>query len=142
LTAWRHPVGGLPLQPLRIATGLDQLGDRVLVVRQAPAARHHSTPGRADAAGVKLELAPEAQASALGLPGQSGDAEAIAHLAARWNSIYVDLMQWAARLRGASTPSECHAAMDALAAIVDSPMSPTVHSSTGLRCSCKVCRND
>jgi hypothetical protein len=67
-------------------------------------------------------MTPEVQTSAVGLPGKSGDAEAIAHLAARWNSIYVDLMQWAARLRGASTPNECHPAMNALAAYVDSPI--------------------
>lgn len=64
-------------------------------------------------------MTPEAQASAVGPPGQPGNAESIAHLATRWNSVYVDLMQWAARLRGASTPSEVHAAVDALAAYVD-----------------------
>jgi hypothetical protein len=67
-------------------------------------------------------MSPEAQDSAVGLPGQPGDPAAIAHLAARINSVYVDLMRWAARLRGASAPSEFHAALDALAAIVDEPI--------------------
>lgn len=67
-------------------------------------------------------MMPEAQATALGLPGQPGDAQQIAHLAARWNGVYVGFMQWAARLRGASTPSDAHPAVEALAAFVDQPI--------------------
>ncbi len=67
-------------------------------------------------------MSPQAQDAALGPPGHPGDPAQIAHLAARWNGIFVGFMQWAARLRGASVPSDAQPAIDALAAYVDEPI--------------------
>jgi len=46
----------------------------------------------------------------------------IAHLAHRWNGLYVQLMDWAARLRGASVPSDAGPLVEALARFVDDPV--------------------
>jgi hypothetical protein len=46
------------------------------------------------------------QEGAFGRPGEDGDAEAIRHMAMRLNSIYEDLIDWTARVRGAILPAE------------------------------------
>jgi hypothetical protein len=62
------------------------------------------------------------QERALGAPGVSGDPDRISHLAMRINSCYEELIDWAARLRGVSTPSEFHGVLDLLARYVDDPI--------------------
>jgi hypothetical protein len=51
-------------------------------------------------------ISPAAQEGAFGRPGEDGDAEAIRHMAMRLNSIYEDLIDWTARVRGATLPAE------------------------------------
>jgi len=58
---------------------------------------------------------PEAQERAFGRPGEPGDAEKIKHLAMRWTSIYEELLDWPARLRGVATPDSFSRAVDVLA---------------------------
>ena len=65
---------------------------------------------------------PVAQERAFGAPGQAGDPDRLAHLAKRWNSVYEELMDWAASVRGASAPSEFHKLLDLLARFVDAPI--------------------
>ena len=52
---------------------------------------------------------------AFGAPGQAGDPDMLAHLAMRWNSVYEEFLDWGARLRGASAPSEYHNLLELLA---------------------------
>lgn len=56
---------------------------------------------------------------AFGPDGQPGDPERLAHLAKRWNSAYEELMDWAARVRGASVRSEFRNLLESLARVVD-----------------------
>jgi hypothetical protein len=51
-------------------------------------------------------LDPAVQEAAFGAPGTPGDPDRIAHLAKRYASVYEDLMDWSATLRGASTSGE------------------------------------
>jgi TIR domain-containing protein len=51
-------------------------------------------------------ISPAVQEGAFGRPGEDGDAEAIRHMAMRLNSIYEDLIDWTARVRGATLPAE------------------------------------
>jgi hypothetical protein len=67
-------------------------------------------------------LSPEVQERALGPLGQAGDAAAIAHLAKRWNDIYEGLMDWTAKLRGVSIPSEFHKSVKILASYTEKPV--------------------
>ncbi len=62
------------------------------------------------------------QEQAFGPPGADGDPELIRHLARRWTSIYEALIDWAARHRGLSAPTQYHRALDLLARLVDTPI--------------------
>jgi hypothetical protein len=68
-------------------------------------------------------MSSEAQERAFGRPGEEGDPEAIAHLAMRMNSLYKELMDWAAKVRGAIMPPEFRRASDVLASFNRSPIS-------------------
>ena len=59
---------------------------------------------------------------AFGAPGQAGDPDMLAHLALRWNSVYEEFFDWAARLRGSSAPSEYHKLLELLARYLDGPV--------------------
>ncbi len=63
--------------------------------------------------GVVMDSA--AQERAFGAPGEPGDAERIVHMAKRWTSIYKGFMDWTARLRGTTVPSDCEEVVQALA---------------------------
>lgn len=67
-------------------------------------------------------MGPDIQERAFGAPGQLGDPDRIAHLAKRWNSIYEAFMDWAARVRGVSAPSEFHHTLELLARYADDPV--------------------
>jgi hypothetical protein len=61
-------------------------------------------------------LAPEVTEEAFGAPGEPGDADKISHAARRLTDVYRDLLDWAAGLRGISTPeSEAREVFEALA---------------------------
>jgi hypothetical protein len=68
---------------------------------------------------LNLVINPAVQERAFGAPGQSGDADRIAHMAKRWNGIYEEFMDWAARLRGVSAPSKFHELLELLARYAD-----------------------
>lgn len=51
-----------------------------------------------------IVLDADAQERAFGAPGVPGDVDRIVHLAERFISVYEDFMDWAAELRGTSTP--------------------------------------
>jgi len=55
-------------------------------------------------------------------PYQDGDPEAIENLAKRINAAYEGLIDWVAKLRGASIPSEYGKAIGLLASMNDSPI--------------------
>jgi hypothetical protein len=59
-------------------------------------------------------ISPAVQEGAFGRPGEDGDAEAIRHMAMRLNSIYEDLIDWTARVRGATLPAEFAYAVELL----------------------------
>jgi TIR domain len=59
---------------------------------------------------------------AFGAPGQAGDPDMLAHLAMRWNSVYEEFFDWAARLRGSSAPDEYHELLELLARYVNGPI--------------------
>jgi hypothetical protein len=60
-------------------------------------------------------ISPAVQEEAFGRPGEDGDADAIRHMAMRLNSIYEDLLDWTARVRGATMPAEFAWAVELLA---------------------------
>jgi hypothetical protein len=60
-------------------------------------------------------ISPAVQEESFGRPGEDGDAEAIRHMAMRLNSIYEDLIDWTARVRGATMPAEFAWAVELLA---------------------------
>lgn len=62
---------------------------------------------------------PEAQERAFGPSGTPGDADLIIHLANRWNSVYVDLINWASRVRGTTCPQEVRQLFELAAQLVD-----------------------
>jgi hypothetical protein len=64
----------------------------------------------------------DARTRAFGPPGQPGDPERLAHLAKRWNSVYEEFLDWAARVRGVSAPSEFHNLLELLAPYADPPV--------------------
>jgi hypothetical protein len=71
---------------------------------------------------LEVVLAPQAQERAFGAPGTPGDPARILHLARRSTSIYKNLMDWAAKVRGVSVPDEFRGVIAALAHLVDGPV--------------------
>ncbi|HEV2754455.1 MAG TPA: hypothetical protein VG318_01595 [Actinomycetota bacterium] len=67
-------------------------------------------------------LGADVQEKALGRPGEPGDAERINRLADRIISIYEDLLDWAARIRGTAVSEEFRGAFDIAARFVDVPI--------------------
>jgi hypothetical protein len=67
-------------------------------------------------------MASNAVERAFGPPGQDGDPDRIIHLAKRMNSVYEGFMDWAARVRSVSAPSEFHHVLELLAQLVDGPV--------------------
>jgi hypothetical protein len=65
----------------------------------------------------------DAQERAFGPPGVDGDPEALAHLAKRMNDLYEGLMDWAAKVRGVSRPSEFDVYIKLLASVNDNAIS-------------------
>jgi hypothetical protein len=67
-------------------------------------------------------MSPAAQARAFGAPGQPGDPDRLFHLAKRWNSVYEQLMDWAADLRAVRAMPEYSKALELLARYADGPV--------------------
>lgn len=67
-------------------------------------------------------MSPAAQERVLGPPGQAGNAEAIAHLAKRWNDSYIALMDWAEKLRSTKHSSEYANVFELSAKCVTAPI--------------------
>ncbi|HJQ00365.1 MAG TPA: TIR domain-containing protein [Jatrophihabitans sp.] len=65
---------------------------------------------------------PQVLNAATNAPDGDEAAERMAHLARRWNGLYIQLMDWAARLRGASVPGDAQPLVEALARFVDDPV--------------------
>ena len=59
---------------------------------------------------------------AFGAPGENGDPERLTHLAKRLNDVYEQVLDWAAKLRGASVPSEFRNLLELAARFADSPV--------------------
>jgi TIR domain len=68
-------------------------------------------------------MGPSVQEGAFGRPGEEGNAEAIAHMAMRLNTIYQDLMDRTARIRGAAMPAEFSRAVELVGVVSESPIS-------------------
>jgi hypothetical protein len=90
--------------------------DETICIEEAPdfisrAVRHVMQRTR----NLNRVISPAVQEEAFGRPGEDGDAEAIRHMAMRLNSIYEDLMDWTARVRGAAMPAEFAWAVELLA---------------------------
>ena len=68
-------------------------------------------------------ISPAVQEGAFGRPGEDGDAEAIRHMAMRLNSIYEDLIDWTARVRGATLPAEFACVVELLGNVADRTIS-------------------
>lgn len=71
------------------------------------------------AASLDPMMDPQVQERAFGAPGEPGDADRIAHLADRWNSLYESFMDWAAGLRGTAVPMGCGEVVETLARFAD-----------------------
>ena len=67
-------------------------------------------------------MEPSVQARAFGEPGQPGDPERLKHLAARWNTVYEGLLDWAASIRGTNAPTHYRPVLELLARFVDEPV--------------------
>lgn len=67
-------------------------------------------------------LSPQKQQWAFGPAGRAGDAEKIRHLATRFVKNYEDLLDWAADLRGTTTPERHRALYAATARLADQPV--------------------
>lgn len=65
---------------------------------------------------------PHVQEKAFGAPGMSGDAARIKRTAERWTSVYKNMMEWSAKIRGASHSSTFNTAFDLLARYMDNPV--------------------
>lgn len=92
-------------------------GDAFTVVRQA------MNDIQAIGGRFNKVLAPEVTDAAFGAPGQPGDPDRISHAARRLTDVYRDLLDWAAGLRGISTPeSEAREVFEALARYADQPL--------------------
>jgi hypothetical protein len=92
--------------------------DETICIEEAPdfisrAVRHAMQRTR----NLNRVISPAVQEEAFGRPGEDGDAEAIRHMAMRLSSIYEDLMDWTARVRGAAMPAEFAWAVELLADI-------------------------
>ena len=59
---------------------------------------------------------------AFGAPGEDGDPERLTHLAKRLNHVYERFLDWAARLRGASVPSDFRNLLELAARFADPPV--------------------
>lgn len=67
-------------------------------------------------------MEPGVQERAFGLPGVVGDPDRIERLALRWNAVYSELLNWAARIRGTSRPSRFNRAFELLARVASQPI--------------------
>ena len=67
-------------------------------------------------------MQPEVQDSAVGRPGESGDADMIVHLASRWTRLYAAFLHWAREVRGLVVPEHVVPARDCLAKFVLQPI--------------------
>jgi len=72
--------------------------------------------------GVERVLSDAAQAAAFGEPGQPGDVDRIRHIAHRLVSIYNEVLVCAARIRGATVPSQFEEVVGLAAAMGDQPI--------------------
>ena len=61
---------------------------------------------------------PDALEAAVGKPGEDGDPEAIAALAARWVKDYEEMLAWGAELRDRPAPPPIHLLYSALALLI------------------------
>ena len=67
-------------------------------------------------------VAPDVLQAAFGPPGQEGDPVRIRHLAQRWGTVYEELLDWAAAVRGVGAPSEYRHLLETVARFVDRPI--------------------
>lgn len=67
-------------------------------------------------------LGEDVQERAFGKPGEPGDADLIQHSAKRLISIYEDILEWSAHLRGTAVPDEFRPVFDLAARFADNPV--------------------
>ena len=72
--------------------------------------------------GIERLFSSEVLEEALGTPGEPGDDEKIAAVAAGMGAAFGELVDWALRTRGAEAPAEWRPAYRALAQIVETPL--------------------
>jgi len=72
--------------------------------------------------GLERLFSPEVLEGALGRPGEPGDDEKIAEVAAAMGNAFGDLVDWGLRTRGAEAPTPWRATYRALAQIVETPL--------------------
>ena len=70
---------------------------------------------------VKM-INPRARERAFGLPGQPGDPALIEHIAKRFIGVYEEILDIAARLRGAGVSSNMESVMEYAARLADAPL--------------------
>lgn len=71
---------------------------------------------------IREVLSPENQEWAFGAAGQAGDAERIRHVASRFVEVYEGLLDWAADLRGTTTPVRLRQLYQVTARLADEPL--------------------
>ena len=104
---------------LRFARRSSQRLDAAEAVAYVPAALDRA---RAMVTPIERLFEKSAQERAFGLPGVAGDPERITHLAERILTVYEDLMDWAADLRGITVPAAYEELFEVLAETVDEPI--------------------
>ncbi len=77
---------------------------------------------RASVKNLVALMAADVQERAFSAPGVEGDSERIKHLAMRWNSAYESLLDWSARVRGASHSERFDQLFELLAQFADEPI--------------------
>lgn len=65
---------------------------------------------------------PESQVWALGAAGDPGDPTRINHLTKRFGTVYEELLDWAAGVRGTACPEECRELLELIARFADEPV--------------------
>ncbi|MDQ2838952.1 MAG: TIR domain-containing protein [Actinomycetota bacterium] len=104
-------------------TGYAALSGDIASRESMPAYIRRATGDAQELMGSLMRLMePAIQERAFGAPGTPGDPDRIHHLANRWTATYEGILNWSARLRGASVPSDYRRALAILAGAMNEPV--------------------
>jgi TIR domain len=84
--------------------------------------RRAMTDFSACSSNIVMLMREESRQRAFGLPGQAGDPALIEHIANRFTDVYEEILDTAAKLRGAGVSNKMVPVMDAAAHMVDAPL--------------------